>query len=107
MKNFIQKIKNKFQKQNIEVSNVINPHRHWILLVRSFFVIIVLLILLALFILYKIKNEQIFQVESTNKEPPSLLKDKLLKDVINSFDIKAKKESELKTNPPVYRDPSI
>ncbi len=107
MKNFIQKIKEIFKKPSIQVSGAINPHKHWIILLWSFFIITILLIVFSLYMLYQIKNEQVFQVAPIVKVNSSLLKEQLLRDVIASFEAKAKKESSLKINPPIYKDPSI
>ena len=107
MKNLLSKIKNIFKKKSVEGPRAINPHKHWIILLSIFFVIIAVLILFSLYLLYQIKNDQIFQVPPTLQENNKLIREDLLKDVTESFDQKAQKESEIKTNPHSYRDPSL
>ncbi|MEK7106387.1 MAG: hypothetical protein AAB895_03440 [Patescibacteria group bacterium] len=57
--------------------------------------------------MYKIKNDQIFQVVPTVQDDNVALNEDLLKKVTESFDKKAQKEKELQTNPPSYPDPSL
>ncbi len=87
----------KFKKKSsaIHTSEKINPHKHWMILTRVFLVVVLLLIVFSLYLLYQIKNEQIFQVDPTNTEKPGLLKEDLLKKVTDSFKQKALKEREL------------
>lgn len=84
----------------------INPHRHWMVLLYIFFGLVLFLILFSFYLLYEIKTEQIFQV-SVIQEKISLLKEDLLEKTIESFDNKAKREVDIKNNPPVYSDPSL
>jgi hypothetical protein len=109
MKNFIITIKNAFHKKNkaVAMPSVINPHKHWKMLLWSFLIVVSFLIIFSLYLLYKIKKEQIFQSSSANKNATSILKENLLKNVTDSFDKKTQKESDLITNPPVFSDPSV
>lgn len=99
----------KFKEQSsmIHVSSKINPHKHWMVLIKVFFVIVFLLIVFSLYLLYQIKNEQIFQAKPVSGGQSSLLKENLLKSVTDSFNQKAKKEAELKGNIQPYSDPSL
>ncbi len=101
---FLEKFKVK--PMEIHVSNKINPHKHWVILLRIFFIVVCFLIVFSLYLLYQIKNEQVFQVKPIQENQPSLLKENLLKSVTESFNQKAKNESELKKNPTSYTDPS-
>ena len=106
MKDFIQKIKAKFNKKKSWESDQINPHKHWIIMLLSFLIIGGLLIVFSLYILYKIKNEQIFQSSPNTNTSSSNLKENLIKQVSEIFEKKVQKTSEIKNNPPVFKDPS-
>ena len=107
MKDFIQKIKDKFHKKKTWEPDQINPHKHWIVMLITFLVVGGLLIIFSLYILYRIKNEQIFQSASSTNTNSSNLKENLIKQVTETFEKKAKKTSEIKNNPPVFKDPSL
>lgn len=85
----------------------INPHRHWDILLKTFLFIIILLILASFIILYRIKNDKIFQIEIEKSEVKSLLNDKLLETTLETFNNKKNRELEIKSNPTQYTDPSI
>ncbi len=85
----------------------INPHKHWAFLLYMFSVLIILLILFSFYLLYQIKNEQIFQVKIVAEQKKTILREDLLNKIINLFDNKAQKELDIESNPPVYKDPSI
>lgn len=89
------------------ILSVINPHRHWLMLIRIFFGIAVLLIIFSFYLLYKIKNEQMFQVTQAQIENKSLIKEDLLNKVTKLFDDKAIKMRELETSPNLYIDPGL
>lgn len=105
MSTFLLKIKNLIK----HLSNFfkINPHKHWIMLLYIFFTLTVMLILFSCYILFEIKNEQMFQVKEEQKEKPNLLKEELLKNTLERFDQKTKVETDITSNPLPYKDPSI
>lgn len=105
MNSFILKIKSFWKK--IYNFFEINPHKHWAFLLYFFSVIVVLLIVFSLYLLYEIKNEQIFQVKVNTEQKGTILKETALKRIIGAFDEKATKEQKIIDNPPVYKDPSI
>ncbi len=105
MNNFSLKIKNKLKL--ISDFLKINPHRHWIFLLYVFFVLNIILIIFSLYLLYEIKNEQIFQIKIDKQIKQTLLKDDLLKKVTDLYDAKAKIEQEIKNKPFLYSDPSF
>ncbi len=108
MKNFLEKLKTKFKKQDTAtMASSLNPHKHWKLILKVFFIVVVLLIIISIYLLYRIKNDKIFQIDPIKNDSTNLLKEDLLKKVSEIFDNKAKKENELKTNPPIYSDPSV
>jgi magnesium-transporting ATPase (P-type) len=102
--NFKNILKKKERTQN---QSALNPHRHWRVLLEVFFGAVILLVFFSLFLLYQIKNDQIFQASPTIQDSNPSIKQDLLKKVDDSFTQKALKEKELKENPPIYRDPSL
>lgn len=105
MKKYLLKIKNKIK--SLISFKKINPHHHWIVLLYIFFGMVVFLVIFSFYLLYRIKNEQIFQVVPSNIEAPTLINEKLLKKVNESFDNKLLREKEIKEGVEVYKDPSI
>lgn len=105
MDTFLIKIKNISKKFNNFLE--INPHRHWNALLYLFFITTLLLILFSLYLLYKIKNEEIFQITAEQQNMPTLLKVDLLKNINNLSDKKIKRTLELNNNAHVYNDPSL
>ena len=103
---------NKFLSKLIKPKKVVhketasNPHNIWPVMMKVFFVLVVIMIMINLFFSYLVKNEKIFKTESTVSQPPSLLKEKLLNDVINSFNQKEIKSNDFKTIK-VFKDPSL
>ena len=85
----------------------INPHKHWRNLLIAFSVVIFALILWSIYLLYSIKNDQIFHNDTVPAVSVSQLKQNSLDTVTKSFDDKSKKENDLMTNPPVFPDPSL
>lgn len=105
MNKFLSKFK--IKKISIKISKASNPHKHWAMLLWTFFILIICLIAFSFYLLFEIRNEQIFQVKPTIVNKKILLKENLLKTVSDLFEQKAKNESDLVTNPPHYQDPSI
>lgn len=105
MKEYLIKIKNKLK--DFTPFKKVNPHVHWNNLLYVFFTIIILLIIFSFYLLSEIKNQQIFQITSPSAELSSLINEKLLNSVNESFDIKLIKEKEIKEGQVIYRDPSI
>lgn len=103
----ISKIKSNIRKSGFHASKVLNPHKHWRVLLWAFSGMVVLLIAFSLYLLYQIKNEYIFQVDTSSNEAPTLLRENLMESVTEVFEQKASKENAIKTNPPSYPDPSI
>lgn len=107
MKDFIQKIKDRFQKKKTWESNQANPHKHWIIMLLTFLVVGGLLIVFSLYILYKIKNEQIFQTTSSVDTSSNSIKENLIKQVTETFEKKAEKTKDIKNNTSGFEDPSL
>lgn len=108
MKNINIDIKNIFKKKKkAQESNALNPHKHWSVLLKIFFGVVSLLVFFSLFLLYQIKNDNIFQATPTIQDNNIMVKEDILKKVEDFFSEKSQKEKEIKENPPVYRDPSL
>ncbi|HAQ02328.1 hypothetical protein A2467_01690 [Candidatus Nomurabacteria bacterium RIFOXYC2_FULL_36_8] len=105
MKTFLTKIKD--MGKSFHNFCKINPYKQWMTLLYTFFVIVFICILSSFYLLYEIKNDKIFQVKVEQVEKKSLLKEDLLKKTINLYDTKFKKETDLISNPPVFKDPSL
>ena len=105
MEEFLLKIKNKL-KDFISFKKL-NPHNHWKNLLYVFLVIIITLIIFSFYLLYQIKNQQIFQITPPSTGLSSLMNEKLLEKVNESFDIKLIKTKEIQNGLTSYKDPSI
>lgn len=105
MNNIFNKIINKIK--GLHKSRLLNPHIYWTILVQFFLVMAFVLVIFSFYLLYKIKNEQIFQViPETSKNPPSLIKEDLLEKVYDSFKIKEKRNQEIESGIYSFPDPS-
>lgn len=91
----------------LEKRTILNPHGHWKMLLGAFSLLMAGLIILSLYLLFQIRNEQTFQVKPTSAEKPTLLKEDTLTAVMNSFEQKAKIEADIAQTHPAYRDPSL
>ena len=107
MNKFLAKFKIKKQPKSLKVSNMVNPHHHWMLLLGTFLFVTSLLIVFSLYLLYQIKNEQIFKVKPVTTQEVSAIKEKLLNAVTEFFDLKAAKEKGIRSNTATYEDPSL
>jgi len=65
------------------------------------------LICFDFYLLYEIKNEQIFKVDSVAVKNPNPIKESLLKSITDSFHQKEEKTNSIKSVPLIYKDPSI
>lgn len=104
MNESLAKIKNELK--NFSLFKKVNPHVYWRNLLYIFFILVIGLILFSFYLLYEIKNEQIFQIVPKNTNPPSLMNEKLFKKVTESFDEKAINIKNIKDGVTTYRDPS-
>lgn len=105
MNNFLIKIKK--LPQIINNFFKINPHKHWMALLYIFLISILILISISLYLLYEIKNEQIFQITIEQDNNQTLLKEDLLKKTTETYNAKAKRLIEMKNNFSSYNDPSL
>ena len=97
----------KVQSRNVLSFQNINPHMHWNKLLIFFLLLIFILVLFSFYILYKIKNQQIFQIEPKSDESPTLINENLLEEVNKRFEQKEFKSNEIKNGLKLYKDPSI
>ncbi len=104
---FSLKQKSKAKKIHNKNRGVINPHKHWMILLEIFFTLVAGLILFSLYLLFQIRSDQVFQAKPTLNDKKVELNSELEKSVTKSFDDKAQKEKELIDTPPSYPDPSL
>lgn len=105
MINFFKKIENKVKI--LHKSRLINPHVHWVFLVQISLLLSLFLIIFSFYLLYKIRNEDIFQtIENPTSNPPSLIKEGLLEKINESFRNKEIRMEEIKAGNVSFQDPS-
>ena len=105
MKKSSLKIKDKL-KNLINFKNP-NPHIYWRFLLHLYFIVFIVLVIFSFYLLHEIRNQQIFQTKTTEKELPSLINEKLLNKVSEYFNNKSLKQKETIENPNTYKDPSL
>jgi len=105
MNNFL----NKFKKVGESVNGFfeVNPHNHWNFLLYLFSIIIIFLIIFSFYLLYEIRNDQIFQVKIDQPDNTTLLKESLMKSTVETFELKSQKINEIRKGTTVYNDPSL
>ena len=98
-----------FKKQTFisQKRKVSNPHYHWTILLRVFGLIGVGLFAFSIYLLFKIKNDQIFQFSNTAPSKTISVNEKSLKKVTEIFNQKKARFFEVKNTPPKYQDPSL
>lgn len=104
MKIFFKKFKKKIKV--FHKAKKINPHHHWANLVKLFLVASFILVSLGFYVLYKIRNEQIFQVTPEQESTPSLIKENLLEEFKESLEKKEIKNSQIREGLIIFVDPS-
>lgn len=107
MKNILQKIKSIFKHKTIIERPDIDPHKHWVRLLGVFALTIIALIIFSFYVLYEIKNDTFTKDGSITPEDKVLLKEELLKEVLDLQSKKALKEKQIRTEPTIYKDPSF
>jgi hypothetical protein len=98
------KIKNKI-KSFVSFKNV-NPHVYWTNLLRVFFISTLILVSFSFYLLYEIKNQQIFQIIPKTTSASALINDKLFIKITESFNFKLNNEKKIKEGTILYKDPS-
>lgn len=84
-----------------------NPHKDWIVILKVCSIMVLSLVVFNLYLLYQIKNEQVFQVTQASEIKSNPIKEKLLNTIKDSFDKKEKKITDIKATPVSYPDPSL
>ena len=105
MDNTIVKIKEKLNY--LKSSKSRNPHEHWSFLLGISLVLAFILILVSIYFLYEIKNEQIFKSSVNIPTKHSAIREDLLKNIKDSSDFKVKNQIDLDNNKTFYPDPSL
>jgi hypothetical protein len=104
MKLSLSKIKD---KKRSSFSTEINPHKHWQILLWLVLFITIFLLILSLYLLMKIKNEDVFKIKNPEPESPTIIKEKTLLELTEYFQQKELKTDQIKNNPIFYSDPSF
>lgn len=103
-------IKNKNKNKNIlnpsKLSFRVDPHKHWKLLLKIFMALSIILVSFGLYIFYQINQEQIFRVETIEPTKGNTLKEKLLEEIIISFEEKNVNRSIVEDGKADFIDPS-
>jgi|GEM_PF-4801219 len=101
-------MKKKFKGLICCIKNIfkINPYKNWKFLLSIFFILIFILILFSLFLIYKIKKGQIFQVTIEQIDKKSLLDENLLKKTTEYQNRKIEKLNSINSSL-IYKDPSL
>jgi hypothetical protein len=105
MENPILKIKDKLS--DLKSSSGINPHKHWSMLLAVSFLSSIFLIAVSVYLLYGIKNDQIFNSYQKAEGKSGVINESLLKNFQDYVSSKEKVGNNLKLNPINYKDPSI
>lgn len=105
MNNTILQFQNK-QKVNHKIKRV-NPHLSWIILLRFVFAIIIILMGGSLYLMYQIKNDQIFNKNYEPEIPTSVLDKNLLDKVNKIFSNRDANKDVIESNDLLYKDPSL
>jgi hypothetical protein len=98
--------KNKIKSKYLEGQDFIDPHKHWKILLKVFLTISLLLIIFSIYILFEIKNDQMFTLKPGDRTSSQLIRQDLLDEVSKSFTEKEKKTNEIKAGNTVFVDPS-
>lgn len=105
MKSFVSYFNKKtFTSQNL---SLVNPHTQWLFLLRVFGLIGAGLFVFSIYLLYQIKNDQVFQVSNPIQAKVLSVNEKSLKKVTEIFNQKKARFFEVKNTPPKYQDPSL
>ncbi len=97
-------MKNIFKKTIQEIKPfkkkiIIDPHKHWMYVLKIFFAAIIVLIIFSIYLLFEIKDENVFYPNNTLQRTQSLLKENLLKEITDYFDLKAINSQNIRNNP--------
>jgi len=107
MKNILDKIKLLFKHENVAERHDINPHKHWVRILGVFAIVIIGLIIFSFYVLFEIKNDRFSKDSFIRKEDKAILKEDLLKEVLDSLYKKSLKEKQIRTEQVLYEDPSL
>ena len=97
---------NNFKKAFKEFKKI-NPNKHWTFILNVFLVLVLFLILFSFYLLYQIKNDQVFQVKKEGPEKQTLINEVILNKTMKSYDLRDEIKNTIKNNPAIYKDPSI
>lgn len=105
MKNLFEKIKNIYN--SLSEFFKINPHKHWVFLLYTFFILITIFIVASIYFIYLIREDKLFQVKIDQTEKKTILKEELLKKTTSFYEQRAENEMNVKNKASSYKDPSL
>lgn len=99
---------NKLKKNTptIHASKEINPHHHWVIILKAFFVLVFILIIGSFYLLYQIENEQFVPTPQISDQKETALKENLLTSIAATMQEKMNRTDDLLKHPISYKDPS-
>jgi hypothetical protein len=107
MEKFKEKIKKYLNQHKNFNDKVIDPSRHWTILLSIFFVFVLCLIAFSVYLLIEIRNDTFLQAEPVKETNQVSINKELIDKVTKYFDDKAQKTAEIKASAEVIHDPSL
>ncbi len=104
MNNLFSKVKNNIK--DLHKARLINPHKHWDLLVKFFLILSFILIIFNFYFLYTIRNEQSSQSATDISSRPNLVKENLLENITKAFNNKKIQSIKIKNTNTVFSNVS-
>lgn len=104
----LKSIENIFNKKTNKTKLIkrINPEDDWKIVLKIYFTIIIVLTIFSLYFLYKIKNEDLFQINQNTNNNPTSIDQKILDSILTSFEEKNKRVEDIKLGNKFFIDPS-
>jgi len=107
MEKFINKIKKYFNRHKNFNPKIINPNKHWTIILFSFFILTLSLIVFSLYLLIQIKNDNFLQKDQPKNSNQNSMDEELFNRVVKYFENKAQKTEEIKSSAVSIHDPSL
>jgi len=86
---------------------IMRPHRDWVVILVGFLIFVAFIISFSIFVFFKINKGEFFTVAQSGGSLVDTLDRNKLKEVVEEFNAKQAKFSELKNRGPVGSDPSL
>jgi len=104
----IDSLKNIFHKKPKKAKLVkgVNPQHDWMVTLRIYLFVGIVLILFSLYFLNKLKNDEFFNSNGSGNTSPATIDQKMLDTILSSFQNKANMVNDIKLGDKVFVDPS-